>query len=97
MRMVFTEDHPALKPYDQDQWAKLQDVRLPLEPSLLILRGLHHRWAEFLKSLPQDAWSAKGFHPEHGEMSMDDLLDEYARHGRNHLEPIQRLRKQNGW
>jgi hypothetical protein len=97
MRMVATEKHPVLKPYDQERWAKLADAKLPLAPSLSILRGLHQRWVEFLKALPQDAWSAKAFHPEHGEMTMDDLLAEYARHGVDHLAPIQRLRQQNSW
>ena len=89
MKLVLTEDMPLLKSYEQEQWAKLSDVSMSLESSLLILRGLHARWVVFLKSIPSDAWSRKGNHTEHGEMTLDDLLVDYANHGEVHLSKIQ--------
>jgi len=88
MKLVMTEDMPLLKSYEQERWAKLSDVSMSLESSLLILRGLHARWTVFLKSVPPDGWSRKGSHTEHGEMSLDDLLIDYAKHGELHLSTI---------
>ncbi len=88
MKLVFTEDLPVLKSYQQERWAKLSDVSMSLESSLLILRGLHARWAVFLRSIPSNAWSRKGTHTEHGEMTLDDLLVDYANHGEVHLSKI---------
>jgi uncharacterized damage-inducible protein DinB len=96
-KLIVTEDHPTLKPYDQDRWAELTDARLPVAPSLAILRGLHERCVVLLRSLPQPAWSRTAYHPEHGDMSLDDLLELYARHGSTHAAQIKALRARAGW
>jgi hypothetical protein len=96
-RWVIAEDRPTLKTYDQDVWAKFPDTELPLEPSLTILDGLHERWAFFLSSLPEEAWSRKAIHPDHGEIALDDLLDIYSVHGDNHVRQITDLRGRKGW
>jgi hypothetical protein len=92
MKLAYTENKPILKSYKQEQWAALEDVRLPVEPSLTILRGLHKRWGAWLRSVPEDAWARTGNHTEHGEMSLDDLLLDYAQHGKNHLQQIRGLK-----
>jgi hypothetical protein len=97
MRLALTEQKPVLKSYEQDQWAALADYSLPLESSLKILRGVHQRWTVFLRSISQEDWSRTGVHTEAGEVTLDDLLVDYARHGPNHLAPIHTLRKANGW
>jgi uncharacterized damage-inducible protein DinB len=96
-RWVVSEDNTTLKTYDQDVWAGLADSKLPVEPSLRMIEGLHERWAGFLSSLPESAWSRKGFHPENGEMSLDDLLAMYSDHGDNHVRQITDLRARKGW
>ena len=53
MRLVLTETKPIIKPYDQAAWAELDDMTLPIQPSLLILRGVHERWARMLSNLPE--------------------------------------------
>jgi hypothetical protein len=89
MRFVATTDNPTLQPYDQDAWAKLPDSHTgPIEPSLEILRGTHARMAAFLEALPAEAFSRTAFHPEHGSMTLDDLLRIYSGHGEKHLAHI---------
>jgi len=88
-RLILTEDNPPLKPYDQDAWAALADsCKGPLEPSLAILRGLHARWANFFRSLPEEAWTRQGMHPDNGPMTLAAILESYAAHGQRHLEHI---------
>lgn len=90
-KLILTEEHPALKPYDQDAWAALPDASDPeLGSSLAILRGLHTRWAQFWHSLPPTAWERTGFHPEHGPVSLARILRSYADHGEAHLDQIRR-------
>jgi uncharacterized damage-inducible protein DinB len=96
-KLMVTEEHPTLKPYEQDRWAELADTRLPVAPSLAILRGLHERWVTLLRSLPESAWSRTAYHPENGEMSLDDILLLYARHGSSHAAQIAALRARTGW
>lgn len=88
-RLILTEDHPPLKPYNQDAWAALPDSASgPIELSLAILRGLHARWAAFFRSLPADAWPRTGLHADIGAVTLDDILESYAAHGDRHLDHI---------
>jgi len=90
-RLILTEARPTITPYDQDAWARLPEaMAADLEPSLLILAGLHQRWAAFWRALPEPAWERSGWHPERGELRLDDLLQSYAAHGVAHLDQIRR-------
>jgi uncharacterized damage-inducible protein DinB len=96
-KWLATEDHPTIKIYDQDVWASLPDSLLSVESSLRLLDGLHERWAGFLESLPAEAWSRTGMHPERGEVSLDNLLEIYSWHGAHHAGQITDLRARQGW
>jgi hypothetical protein len=98
VRLLLTEDDPALKPYDQDKWAELPDARtLPVAVSIALLRPLHVRFAAAFRNAPPDAWSRTASHPEYGRLTLDRLLNEYAWHGHHHLEQIEGLKKSRGW
>ena len=43
VKWILTEDHPSIKPYDQNRWAELADSKLPIELSMAILHGVHYR------------------------------------------------------
>ena len=90
-KLILTEENPTLKPYDQDVWAGTPDALSPdLAASLNLLRGLHARWAVFWRSLPDEAWSRTGFHPEYGPVTMEMQLKIYAGHGLGHMDQIRR-------
>lgn len=87
--LMLTEDNPMLRPYSQDAWAALPDsMSGPLEPSLAILRGLHRRWTETLRGLPEEAWTRPATHPEYGATSVELQLKIYSGHGEKHLGHI---------
>jgi len=96
-KLTITEDHPTLKPYAQDPWAELADAKLPPAPSLAILRGVHERWVVLLRSLPDEAWARTAHHPDNGEMSLDDQLALYGRHGSTHAAQLEALRARMRW
>lgn len=90
-KLIATEEHPTLKPYDQELWAELADASgADVTVSLSLLTALHSRWVVFWQSLADDAWARTGFHPENGTVSLDDLLESYADHGEAHLDQITR-------
>ncbi|MGB5873924.1 MAG: putative metal-dependent hydrolase [Bacteroidota bacterium] len=98
MKLVLTEDHPTLKPYDQDRWAACRDASaIPIGPSLLILQGLHHRWVELMNGVEEAGWVRGAHHPEDGELTLGGLLKIYARHGANHVGQIRQLRTARRW
>jgi len=97
LKLILTEEHPTLVAYDQEIWATLPDVELPLEHTFSILRGLHKRWIALFESLSEESWRRLGYHPEIGDITPDDLLVIYARHGEEHIEQITRLLTAKGW
>lgn len=97
LRLLLTEDHPTVKPYDQDAWAMLADSRLPLEPSLKIIEGVHERWGVTLDNVTEKDFMRTVHHPANGTMSFDDLLKTYSEHGDNHVKQITDLRARKGW
>lgn len=96
-RLALTEEHPTIKPYDQDAWANQDDYKLPLESSLKILEGVHFRWTVIWEGVTDKQYSRTLHHPDNGTMSLDDVLQSYANHGDNHLRQIQHLRSREGW
>jgi uncharacterized damage-inducible protein DinB len=96
-RLLLTEHHPTVKPYDQDAWALLADSKLPLAPSLKIIEGLHERWGVMLDNLTEPDFTRTLHHPDNGTMSLDDLLTAYSSHGDTHVKQISDLRARKGW
>jgi uncharacterized damage-inducible protein DinB len=93
-----TEEHPTIKPYNEKTWAETIDGRTaPVAWSLPILEGMHHRWVQFLRSMDGKAFARMVEHPERGPMSLSDLLQLYAWHGRHHTAQITALRQRMGW
>ena len=98
MRFTLTENNPTVKAYDENLWAKLEDARTaPVEPSLNMLDGIHHRWMLLLNSLGDVDFERSMQHSENGSMTLDDHLIDYEWHGRHHAAHITSLRAAKNW
>jgi uncharacterized damage-inducible protein DinB len=97
LKLALTEESPAIKPYDEKLWAELPDSRLSVEVSIALLEMLHARWSVLLRSLKNDTWARTWRHPEHGERTLDYLLQLYAWHSRHHVGHVRSLRERKGW
>lgn len=98
-KLGLTEDHPAIRPYDEAAWAELEDgKRAPVAVSLALLEALHDRWARMLESMSDADFARTVHHPEQGrDLSLDDLLQMYAWHSRHHLAHVTGLTERMGW
>ncbi|MFZ4057748.1 MAG: YfiT family bacillithiol transferase [Ferruginibacter sp.] len=98
-KLGLTEGNPTIKPYLENEWAKLSDVDIvPINVSITLLHALHQRWVAVLENISTDDWNRTVVHPEHGrEMSLWFLLGLYAWHSRHHTAHITALRERMGW
>jgi hypothetical protein len=97
-RFAATEVNPTIKPYNEAVWAELPDARHePVEWSLKILEGLHHRWVVLLKSFKAEDWKRTLYHPERGQLDMSVNVALYSWHSKHHVAHITELRKRKGW
>ncbi len=97
-KLACTEETPTIKTYDEARWAELAEARTaPIDISLELLASLHRRWVLFLESLGPPDFARTARHAEWGTPSVDDLLAQYAWHGRHHTAHITALRERMGW
>ena len=97
-KLVLTEDHPTVKPYDEARWAELDDTRtVPVSTSLSLLDGVHERWAAVVRACSPSDWARTLNHPQNGTMRLDQLTALYAWHGTHHVAHVTALRERMGW
>lgn len=98
LRFALTQNKPTIMPYDEATWATLADAKDgPIDMSLSLLDGLHARWTMLLRALSPAQFGRPWIHPEHGERTVDWLVELYAWHSRHHVAHITELRKAKGW
>jgi len=98
-RLALTEERPKIRPYYEERWAELPDaMSTNLEPSLNLLKGVHHRWRKLLLSMSKEQWLRTYLHPEHHEeYELIEALAQYVWHCRHHLAHIdQALERKHG-
>lgn len=98
MKWMLLEENFTVKPYEQDRWAVSPEYRLPVEPALQLVRGLHARWTVMLSALTtDDQWNRTAVHPERGTVTLDGMLAIYSGHGVKHCGQILGLRERMRW
>ena len=93
-----TEDAPAIKTYEEKDWARTPEVAAtPVDVSLALLDALHLRWVALLRAMTPQQFARTIKHPEWGAPSLDAMLALYAWHGRHHTAHVTSLRERMGW
>lgn len=97
-KLGLTEDTPTIKPYQQDDWAKLPDSEMPIAVSLDMLESIHKRWVKVLKSMDGEQLNREIYHPEYDKIIvLKSFIGNYAWHGKHHLAHITNLKKRKDW
>jgi hypothetical protein len=99
LKLALTEDSPVIKPYDENLWAQLPDNdAVPVNVSITLLHALHRRWGQLLRNLQESDWERTYYHPEQERyIPIWEMTDQYAWHGRHHMEQIRQLRLRMNW
>ncbi len=99
LKLALTEEQPTIKPYIESKWAELADSKnMPIAPALLMIEGIHERWAVVLNNLKEDDFARTFVHPEHGKVfRLDENTSLYAWHCNHHLAHITETKKRNHW
>lgn len=97
VRLAFVQPGTAFIGYDQDAWAgglAYDEAGLRgLEDALGLFALLRRTTGRvFARTKPQD-WERWGIHPEHGPMTLRNLLELYADHSERHVQQIVHLRE----
>ena len=86
-RRLIAERGEPLMAYDENVWAaSLAYHDQSVEDALALFEWLRHKSYTLIRSLPEEVWAHTAYHPENGEMSLDDWLDTYERHVPEHIK-----------
>ena len=98
MRQIVADKNPTIAPIDQDAWAKNLGYMEEKAPELVAQFGLmRHHNLNLLRRINEEDLEKGAFHPElNRKVSLGEMVGMLARHGPNHLEQIERLKKQAG-
>jgi hypothetical protein len=78
--------------YDENGWNKALNYSAQSpEDAIELFRWLRGNTYKLAKTLPESAWANTVYHPENGTMTLDDWLDVYECHVRDHLEQMRRI------
>jgi DinB superfamily len=96
-KLALTEECPTIKPYDEAAWARLPDSGQAIEPSLVLITGLHQRFVGLLELMSEEDFQRGFIHPERGRVTLATNLAIYDWHSRHHTAHITSLRARKGW
>lgn len=97
-KLAVTEDNPTIKPWEQSDWAVLEDaMKLPVDVSVKLLENLHIRWVAFLRSMSADDMKRTFLHPEGGIVSVEQNIWNYSWHSLHHIAQISSSLARKGW
>jgi len=98
MRQMLADKDPVLAPIDQDDWAKHLGYMESSPPELVAFYGLsRHATVTLLRRLKAADLQKSARHPEKDHpVTVADYVQMLSKHGPNHLEQIERLKKAAG-
>ncbi len=86
-RRLIAEPGQPLMAYDENGWATaLKYADHNTDTALALFRLLRRQTYALIKSLPEPVWSNACYHPENGNMTLDDWLLVYEAHIPEHLQ-----------
>jgi hypothetical protein len=57
----------------------------------LVFRWLRQSSYELIKNLPEEAWANQVYHPEQGQITLDDWLNTYEAHIPDHIAQMREV------
>ena len=92
LRLLVAEEHAAIRPYDQEEFARRLYYDRPIAVSLQAFHGARASTGELLDRMSEADWAKEGSHPEHARYDTARWLEVYAAHAHNHADQITRAR-----
>ena len=91
-RKAIAETGSAIIAYNQEAWAtELSYLTQNPNDAVELFRWLRVMSYSLLRAMPEDVFENTINHPEHGIMTLDDLVVSYVVHVENHLGQMRRV------
>ena len=96
IRQMLADKKPVVAPIDQDDWARNLGYMSESAPELVALYGLNrHHTLQFLRRIKLADLGKTAFHSElQKDVNVAEYVERIGTHGANHLQQIERLKKE---
>ena len=89
-RRLIAEPGRTLMDYDENRWAsELLYHDQDIEDTLELFRWLRQKTFTLIQGLTESRWKHTAYHPENGDMTLDDWLNVYESHVPEHVHSMQ--------
>jgi uncharacterized damage-inducible protein DinB len=90
-RKAIAENGVNVVVYDQNAWAeRLEYDAQNTRQSLKLIKHLRAATSQLLRLIPEETWNNHVIHPEHGKITLAELVPYYDTHITKHCEQIRR-------
>ena len=96
LRLLIAEERAAIRPYDQEVFARNLYYDRPIENSLRAFQAARASTGELLDLMSDADYAKEGTHPEHPSYGVGRWLEVYADHAHKHADQITRARQSAG-
>src|SRR6266403_5716666 len=98
LRQMLADEKPVIAPMDQNAWARNLGYLETPAPELVAAYGLNrHHNLRLLRRLKLADLAKSAFHPEYQkDVTVAEMGEKMSGHGANHLEQIERLKREAG-
>ena len=98
MRQMIADKNPVLAVIDQDDWARNLGYMEESPAELVALYGLNrYHNLQLLRRLKLEDLKKSAYHPElKKDVTLEKYVEMMSGHGANHLQQIERLKKEAG-
>jgi hypothetical protein len=91
-RRLLAEPGSVVLGYDEAEWARALNYHAQsTDDALQLFQWLRRTSYDLIKDAPEAVWSHTVEHTESGLMTMEDWLDTYERHVREHVEQMEEV------
>jgi hypothetical protein len=96
LRQMLADKKPVLAPMDQNDWAHNLGYMETPAPEMVALYGLNRHYnLRLLRRLQPGDLEKSAYHPElKRDVTVGEYIEKMGGHGANHLEQIERLKKE---
>jgi hypothetical protein len=92
------EEMPTLEYYDQEaECLRKKFIERDMPRELIRFSDLRKKSLTSLEKLSSSDWLRKGVHPDYGEISLGNLLNEWALRDLGHVRQIVEIRRARLW
>ena len=88
LKLALTDQNPTVPAFNEEKWAVLPDVELPVESSIKLLEGINERIVSLGKSLTEEQLKQIFTHTVNGEITVAAKVAKLAWHEEHHLAHI---------